>query len=120
MTHVTIKRRTSKQVDTKYGKKDKLNLLVLTEKGKEIWIDGFASAATNEWLEGAKIEVEIVSRDYQGKIYYGFKTPRQEDLIMKELKEIKQLILQLGGNKPEDEPPPHEDHEAPELEEAPF
>ena len=48
--------------------------ILQTEKGS---LSGFGSAATHNLKEGDEIELEITSKDYNGKTYLNFKLPDQ-------------------------------------------
>ncbi|MDI6726645.1 MAG: hypothetical protein QMD32_06740 [Smithellaceae bacterium] len=115
---------------TKYGPKTKLGLLC-----KDVWYDAWAGQWNQAWREGQTIEVEIESRDYQGKAYFSIRTPPEArkgggvglDLapVVAELKalvtEIKALreamarptapALPPTEREPGEEPPPPMDEE---------
>lgn len=109
---VTIQKITSKMVDTKWGKKKKLNLQVKSDKGLG-WVDGFAGPVTDMWSEGDTVVVDISSREYNGKTYYSFKAPRLEELVLAKLDQIIGLLI---GKKME-EVEHKDDVELPRLDE---
>ena len=69
-----IKQLNKKQVTTKYGEKEKWN--VLAEDGK--WYDAWMGKWNADWKEGDTINVpveRIKSREYNGKTYYSIEAP---------------------------------------------
>lgn len=95
MRSVKIKKISSLEVDTKYGKKKKLNLQVIGAKGEQ-FVDGFANQITETWKEGDVVDIDITPREWNGKTYYGFKAPKIEEIILRELSEIKEMLKGLG------------------------
>lgn len=116
-TTVTIKKKSSKMVDTKYGAKKKYNIQVLTSKNRELWVDGFANSVSDDWTEGQTVEMDIESREYNGKTYYGFKTPKLEQIILEKLENIERILM---GNVPMPKAMVHQAEEEPLPEDEPI
>lgn len=122
---VKIKRISSRDVQTKYGTKRNLSLLVTTSKGQEIWVSGFMTDENKKWKEGDSVELDV---EKSGK-YWNFKNPPKESVdsnlsgaleaIREELQAIRRL-LEVGvppsGNE-SNNPPPHDDSDFHESEE---
>ncbi len=96
-----IVRATTSTVNTKKGQAEKHNFLVDGGKG-EFWADCFANATTAEWLnrEGEEQEMELKSREYQGKTYWNIIVPKQQDLVMITLKRIEEKLDKFLGISP--------------------
>src|ERR1041385_2426123 len=117
---VTVKKKTTEMIQTKYGKKEKTNLQVLTEKGKTLWVGGFSNAITQLWKEGDDLDLEV---EQNGK-YWNFKTPSMDQLILEHLDKILKLLsngtnyrssIMATGQFPIKEPPMEEEIEPEEI-----
>ena len=95
-----IKKLSSKQLETKYGLKDKW---IITDENDRM-LDAFVGNWNKDWKEGQEIDVkdsQITSREYNGKTYYSIQAPpeakkawgAQVDLtpIMNALRQIYEL-----------------------------
>lgn len=100
---VTIKRKSSSQVTTKYGQKEKHAFLLDGGKG-EFWADCFANATTEGWHEGDKIEMELAPREYQGKKYWNIVPPKAQDITLETIKRIEGKIDQILAHWKKEEP----------------
>lgn len=114
---VKIKRISSRDVQTKYGTRRNLSLLVTTSKGQEIWVYGFMTDENKKWKEGDSVELDVEKKGN----YWNFKNPTKESVgsnlsgelaaIREELQAIRRL-LEVGvppsGNE-SNNPSPHDD-----------
>ena len=96
--NLTIKRITSKNIETKYGPKVKYTISV--EKGHNgtpnQMYDSWVADFNRDWKEGQTIEIkdsQIVPRDYNGKTYFTIAgVPKQETALS-------QMALQVINDK---------------------
>ena len=80
MSKLKIKRKTSKEINTKNGPTIKYSFLCTSETGGEQWVGAFSNQMSDSWNEGDVVENSLKSREYNGKLYYDFvfdrNTPR--------------------------------------------
>ena len=95
-----ILKKTIKAVTTKYGEKRKHVFQLEGSKGP-FWADCFANPMTSEWREGDVREMELQSREYEGKTYWNIVTPKAQDFIAEALKRIESKLDRLLGESGE-------------------
>jgi hypothetical protein len=61
--------------NTKYGRKQKLAIQV--EEKPDLWLWGFYNITNSRWEKGDQVEIEITSREFNGKTYHDFRMPPQ-------------------------------------------
>ena len=44
-------------------------------EGSESWLNGFGTKSNEDWQKGDEIEVDIESKEWNGKTYYNIKNP---------------------------------------------
>jgi hypothetical protein len=76
MSKLKIKRKTSKQINTKFGPATKYGFLCVSENGNEEWVNAFSNPTSDAWQEGDEVDHPVASREYNGKTYYDFKFER--------------------------------------------
>jgi len=131
MNTLTIKKKITRNVDTKYGEKRKHSFLVAADDG-EMWVNAWQNPTSDGWKEGQTITAEIKDREYKGKTYWDFVFPKftpgaqspvdngkldmisKWEAILKELGEIKALLKPEEGVFSELSPPPLTDNDMPE------
>lgn len=74
MKKVKIKEIDTKTVETKYGEKQKIDIKVPGKEG-DYTLSGFANSVNRTWKVGDTVEVEIETREVNGKTYYNYKVP---------------------------------------------
>ena len=93
---IKLQKITSKDIQTKYGVKQKLGLF----DGKT-WYGCWKNKTTATYKEGDIVEGDITSREYNGQTYYDF-----EPISIEQRIEIKlDKILELLSDKNENEKP---------------
>jgi len=73
---MTIKSISRKQIETKFGPKEKLGIQFVERPG--VWVDSWVGAWNQNWKIGDQIEVkkdQWKSREYQGKTYWTLSAP---------------------------------------------
>lgn len=68
------------------------------EKGEE-WLSGFATNTSLAWQVGDEVDLEVTTREYEGKIYYDYKiipdANNPEDRLAKLEKRMKEFELSM-------------------------
>ena len=59
------------------------------------WLNGFGNASNNAWKEGDEIEVKVEKKEYNGKEYLNFETPKREDLLQTEMTKVRSQIFEI-------------------------
>lgn len=120
---VLIKKKSSKQIQTKYGEKTKFSLLCQGQKGEQ-WVSVWANADTNGWKEGQTVTMEIAPREYQGKTYYDGTVIKADyfEVLGEINNKLNDIIAMLSAKTVNEElPPPLTDDDIPgDDEEVPF
>jgi len=91
----TDKKKDGTPIVNKYGK-TVWRVGILTDKYGEEWINGFLPFEP-KW-EGTEQELEIYEEEFNGQIQKKFNLPKQEDKLMSDIKEIKQMLYQILDN----------------------
>lgn len=68
-------------------------VLIDTVDGRTM--SGFKNQTTANWEEGMEVEVEVQEREYNGKTYYNFNTPKQAPVDLSEVNNKLDRILAL-------------------------
>lgn len=110
-----IKKKQTKQVQTKYGMKDKHSFLLESSKG-EFWASCFANNTTADWQEGDVREMELDKKVVNNNTFWNIVVPKSQPM-MEALKRIEDKLDQLLDNKIGLEEPSDDDliDDVPEL-----
>lgn len=82
-----------KEANTKYG--PKMKILVLQNK---IYYAAWENDVSSQWKVGQEIDVEVKSREWEGKTYYDIILPKQSYKSAQQsddLQEIKNMLGQI-------------------------
>lgn len=79
---------------TRDGRNYERVLLKATEKGDR-WISGFGSSDNEGWAVGSVIDVGVEEVNKDGTTYLNFKKANPNDLIMREIENIKDRLTEL-------------------------
>lgn len=91
---------------------------IKAEEFGDRFINGFGSFATKDWEEGKEVEVEIETKEYNGKEYLNFKvltaTDKLEDRVAKLEKEVFGGVKKVKKETTKEVEPEVEDKDLPE------
>ena len=124
---VLVKKKSAKEIKTKYGLKTKYNILITGPNGGDRWVEAWGSPESDTWGEGDTIDVELESREYEGKTYWDVKTVHPMEVLRRRIDALEKDVEALKGKgapyKPmekagfddaelaSDLPPPHTDED---------
>lgn len=96
---VSIKRKTEKQANTKYGPKTTYSMLVSSKQG-DIWVSVWSDAQTSLWAEGQTVEMDITQN---GKYWNGKPVPQAPSNVTSTFPQGVKPVLTLPLEKKIDE-----------------
>jgi len=120
MQKVTITALNASDKTSKGGKSYKSVGIQIAEL-PNTWINGFGDATTDGWNIGDVVNIDVVDKEYNGKIYKNFSVPKAKPVTREEFDALKAQVDQLLGNRRVPNIPPQPEYQPPLTnEDVPF